>query len=456
MSLKLFKKRPSKRGSLVDLTNLGIGKNKAPKEEDLRKARDQAQLRAQWRHDTGKLRAIVDKLRDQYASAKGGFAINRYEHLKTMIKEAVSSFRITSQEIKEAKMAGSLNRMGDAGSTGGSIGGTLERAKKSGGLMARLRQSAYSFATHEDGADASDDIKRINGKTQPTPQTPTNTTTTSADVHVHNVPTNTRPQAEIHAQVQPQVQFQTQTRVKAESQSCTVPRAQCKVPITTQIPASVDNARPQTASKSELHVTQLGRQLHHTPDSLSKAPPQPQLPSSVQPDVVDRPNELRLNDWPHSKIWVEDDHGLAQIAEEEGRALAQLDAVLAPVEALTVVTPAPNMEPDISHIQDKPETVSTKPQVALEPGVQPEPDCPVVGSETPAQPKARVAQVEAPANTGVPSQVAPKLQVKPASYRPRTIRCSLARIEKSVVSPSLYTRMTVHFPSALRVSPVVP
>ena len=164
LKAKLFKKRPSKRGSLVDLSHLGLGKSKAPKEEDVRRAREQAQLRAQWRRDVAKLRVVVDKLRDVYAGAKGGFAVGRYEQLKTMIKDAVLSYRNAAQEIKDAKLTGSLRKVDGGGSSaGGSVGGTLERQKKSGGLMARLRNSAQNFATHDDMDDLGDG-KSFDGK----------------------------------------------------------------------------------------------------------------------------------------------------------------------------------------------------------------------------------------------------------------------------------------------------
>ncbi len=120
----------------------GLSK-KPPKEDLVKKYQDQAKLNHSWQQNSQDITKIIQKLTTSYQHSKGGFAINRYEELKNMIKEAIQHERQLAQEMR-TRPSGE-----GAGADTVHAGPTGESGQKVG-LISRLRMNAMGFATHQD------------------------------------------------------------------------------------------------------------------------------------------------------------------------------------------------------------------------------------------------------------------------------------------------------------------
>ena len=117
-----------------------VGLGKAPPSEGLiDKHRCQRVTHNQWKNDVTTLKDISVKLAKKYQGAKNNFAMNRYEDLKVMIKEAVTDFRKVEQEIKSRPVTGSRTKEEPPN-------GQNAAGPKKGGLISSLRKNAQNFA----------------------------------------------------------------------------------------------------------------------------------------------------------------------------------------------------------------------------------------------------------------------------------------------------------------------
>ena len=110
----------------------------------MKKAHDQDRLRREWQTNAARLQTITERLRNAYANAKGGFAVGRYEELKKMIKECIQAYRQTVKDIQNVKLSGTMSSVAARYDQSGG------EAPRKMGLAARLKQTAQSFALHDD------------------------------------------------------------------------------------------------------------------------------------------------------------------------------------------------------------------------------------------------------------------------------------------------------------------
>ena len=92
----------------------------------------------QWKRQVDDLQSILGRLKEAYASHKGDFALNRYEELKFMIKDAVRQFNIAEEQFKRQ----SFKRPGS--------GSDSPAGSRKQGAIAKLREAAETFASSND------------------------------------------------------------------------------------------------------------------------------------------------------------------------------------------------------------------------------------------------------------------------------------------------------------------
>lgn len=102
---------------LCCLAKLTKSKSLPPSDDQIRKHKDQRRQLEKWRSDVKALYVILDKLKTEYESHKGDFALGRYEELKEMIKSAISQCRDAVKENSNHRYEpASSDRSGKIGS----------------------------------------------------------------------------------------------------------------------------------------------------------------------------------------------------------------------------------------------------------------------------------------------------------------------------------------------------
>lgn len=102
---------------LKAFAKLTKSKSLPPSDDQIRKHKDQRRQLEKWRSDVKALYVILDKLKTEYESHKGDFALGRYEELKEMIKSAISQCRDAVKENSNHRYEpASSDRSGKIGS----------------------------------------------------------------------------------------------------------------------------------------------------------------------------------------------------------------------------------------------------------------------------------------------------------------------------------------------------
>jgi len=124
------------------LKALGLGKSKKSKhasEEQISRHKSTSRQHAQLKSQADTMQAILDRLAKSYSSAKGSFAVSRYEDIKKMIKTAIQDFQKAEEDFKKRTEHENSQP---------------QQAPK--GSIAKLRAAAEGFATNNDQLQKSD------------------------------------------------------------------------------------------------------------------------------------------------------------------------------------------------------------------------------------------------------------------------------------------------------------